>query len=343
MVEVEPRRRARRAGPTIDDVAAAAGVSRGTVSRVLNGGHGASPAAATAVAAAVSATGYVANHSARMLAGARSGAVALVVTESQERLFEDPTFSVLLRELTTRLTAQGFTLFLALATEPEMRAGIVRQVRSGLLDGVLLVSTHGDEPLFGELLDAGAATVVVGPVLGRGAQLPHVRAQNRSGARELTRHLLSRGRTRVAVLAGPTDTAGAHERVAGWADALPGEPDPTMVEHATEYSHEAGRAAMVALLARRPDLDAVFVASDLLAGGALVALADAGLSVPGDVAVGGFDDSVCARTATPPLTTVHLPYELVAQGLVDLLLQRLDGGHPSPVTVPTWLVIRGSS
>jgi DNA-binding LacI/PurR family transcriptional regulator len=145
------------------------------------------------------------------------------------------------------------------------------------------------------------------------------------------------------VLAGPTDTAGSHERVAGWADALPGDPDPSLVEHAAEYSHEAGREGMAVLLARRPDLDAVFVASDLLAGGALVALADAGRSVPGDVAVGGFDDSVLARTSTPPLTTVHLPHDLVAQGLVDLLLQRLDGRRPDPVTVPTWLVIRGSS
>jgi DNA-binding LacI/PurR family transcriptional regulator len=340
---VSPRARGSGPVPTIRDVAKAAGVSRGTVSRVLNGGHWVSPAAAAAVEAAMQQTGYVASHSARSLASGRSGAVALVVTETQERLFEDPTFSWLVKELGLRLRSHGLTLFIALADDTASRAGLVRQLRGGLLDGIVLASTHGDDPLFAELLAIDAAAVVFGHPLGRGIELPYVTTTNLTGAAGITQHLMEIGRRRIAIITGPLDTSGAQQRLAGYRLALGARVDEALFCEAAEYSRQAGRAAMQELLGRQPALDAVFAASDLLADGAMAALAARGLRIPVDVAVAGFDDSMLARTATPPLSTVHTPRSEVADALVRVLVDRIEGRRPAAVELATRLELREST
>jgi DNA-binding LacI/PurR family transcriptional regulator len=336
-------RQASRRGPTIDDVAAVAGVSRGTVSRVLNGGRWVSPAASAAVHKAMRKTGYVVNQSARSLVTRRSDAVAFVLSEPHDLLFEDPNFSVLLRTVTEALAQEHMTLFLTLNGGGDARDRILTYIRGGYVDGVLLVSTHGDDPLFGQLAQAQVPAVVCGRPLGHENVLSYVVADDRGGARLMTQHLLDRGYQKIAMISGPLDTSGGMDRVAGYRDVLGKRVREQLIVEAPMYSHRAGEEAMAKLLKRAPDIEAVFVASDLLAAGAIGTLRRLGRRVPDDIAVGGFDDSRIALTTDPPLTTVHQSFEGLAQEMVQLLTRLIRGAEPSAVQLPTRLVVRKSA
>ena len=334
--------------PTIRDVALEAGVSRSTVSRVLNGGSLVSPDAAEAVRAAMERTRYVASHSARSLKTHRSGAVALVVTENQERLFEDPTTSTVFRGLNARLSEHGQALYLALADDDRTRRSLVQQLRSGLLDGAVLLAVHAADPLFTMLLDPAQhspAVVMSGLPLGAGRRLPYVSARDKAAARQMARYLIGRGRRHIGIVAGPQDTGSGSERLAGFRaafDAAPAGVVPYEAVTAT-YSAEAGERAMLELAAAAPELDAVFAASDLLATGALTALRRLGRRVPDDIALAGFDDSVLARRAEPALTTMRIPFEQATAELVRLLLARIRGETVTSVRLDCELVVRGST
>ncbi|MET0435357.1 MAG: LacI family DNA-binding transcriptional regulator [Cellulomonas sp.] len=331
-----------RRRPTIRDVAAAAGVSRGTVSRVLNGGHWVSPEALAAVQEAIRSTGYSANQHARSLVTGRSNSVAFLLTEPQHLLFEDPTFSILLRAAAEALAAREMPLLLMVAGSQQERRRITDYVAAGHVDGVLLISSHRGNPVVGELLRQGVPTIACGEPLGYEDRIGWVSADDAGGARRMTEHLLSRGRTRVATITGPMDTPGGFRRLAGYRSALGEAYDDDLVAHG-DYTRASGQTAMRELLERRPDLDAVFVASDLMAAGALVALREAGRSVPGDVAVGGFDDSGLAATLEPGLTTMRQPFERIASEMVRLLLEVVEGAEPARITLPTSLVERASA
>jgi DNA-binding LacI/PurR family transcriptional regulator len=285
-----------------------------------------------------------------------SGAIAFVLSEPPDRLFEDPVLGSLLRSCTQLLGDRGRSLMLMLAGTPEERDRTLHFVRGGHVDGVLLVSMHDGDPLAGELQDTGVPVVVCGgpPVtVGRSGSraqphrpqtpMTYVAADDRSGARLMTQYLLDRGRHRIATLAGPADTAGGVERLAGYRDVMGRRATARMIVRSATYSIEAGREAMAQLLRSCPDLDAVFVASDLLAVGALQALHAAGRDVPGDVLVGGFDDSAIAVATRPPLTTVRQPLAQVAAELVEVLLKVISGQPASSRVLATELVVRESA
>lgn len=328
--------------PTIRDVAAAAGVSRGTVSRVINGGHWVSPDALAAVQEAIRTTGYQANQHARSLVTGRSNSIAFLLTEPQHLLFEDPNFSVLLRGAAEALARREMPLLLMVAGTKEERRRIAGYVAAGHVDGVLLISSHRGNPMLAELLKHKVPTVACGVPLGYEGKVGYVAADDRTGASTMTRHLIDTGRERVATITGPMDTPGGTLRLDGYRDALGDRYDQTLVAHG-DYSRESGRLAMLELLERRPDVDAVFVASDLMAAGALVALQSSGRRVPEDVAVGGFDDSGVAAALHPPLTTMRQPFERISAEMVRLLLEVIDGQAPAAVTLPTSLVRRTSA
>ena len=331
-----------RKRPTIRDVAAAAGVSRGTVSRVLNGGHWVSPEALAAVQEAIRTTGYSMNQHARSLATGRSNSIAFLLTEPQHLLFEDPTFSILLRGAAQALGQREMPLLLMVAGTPEERRRITEYITAGHVDGVLLISSHQGNPMVKSLLSNGVPTIACGVPMGYETSIGYVSADDLGGARKMTQHLLDRGRTRVATITGPLDTPGGKIRLEGYRDALGDRFDEVLVAHG-DYSREGGTRAMVELLERVPDLDAVFVASDLMAAGAMTALRDAGRTIPDDVAVGGFDDSGLAATLDPPLTTMRQPFERISFEMVRLLLEVIEGQDPAAVTLPTTLVERAST
>lgn len=328
--------------PTIRDVAAAAGVSHGTVSRFINGGHWVSPEARDAVERAIRETGYTTNHAARSLATGRANSLAFLLTEPQHLLFADPTFALLLRGATEALAQRSMTLVLMIADTAVERANVERYVRAGHVDGVLLISSHESNPLLASLIDAGVPTVCTGEPLGDRAHVPTVSVDEEASARAMTRYLLGEGHRRIAVITGPNDTPGGRYRLRGFRAEMGDLFDADLVEQDV-YSSEAGLAAMTRLLERAPDIDAVFAASDIMAVGAIAAIRRSGLSVPGDIAVAGFDDSGLAATHDPPLTTMRQPWGEISSAMVDMVLQVVAGRAPEPLVLPTTLVVRESA
>jgi DNA-binding LacI/PurR family transcriptional regulator len=317
-------------------------VSRGTVSRVLNGGHYVSSGTLDSVNRAIRKTGYVVNHHARSLVTQRSGSVAFILSDPAERLFSDPNFAVLLRGCTQALAEHDIGLFLCIAVSPSERTRITRFLAAGHVDGALLAAAHAGDPLLDLLATAGVPYVTCGAPLGHESSIAYVAADDRGGARTMVEYLRSTGRTRIATVSGPLDTSGGRQRLEGYRDVMAGAFDPSMVEEG-DYSQDSGERAMSVLLERHPDLDAVFVASDVMALGALVALRRADRLVPQDVAVAGFDDSAAAVAARPALTTMRQPYMRISSEMVRLLLSAVNGEPPAAVILPTELIRRESA
>lgn len=333
------------ARPTLDDVAAHAGVSRATVSRVVNGGAGVRAALVGRVRTSIEELGYVPNYAARSLVTKRHGAVAVVVAEPERTVFTDPFFARNLRGISTELSAADTQLVLLLVEDAHEYQRIGRYLAGNHVDGVLVFSLHRDDPL-PELARRAALPAVYGgrpwsPTPGT----LYVDADNRAGGQSAARHLLERGCRRIATVTGPLDQIASVDRLAGFRDVA-GDIDPAFVEHG-DFTAASGERAAQALLERIPDLDGLFVASDMMAAAALRAIRDSGRRVPDDVAIVGFDDAEFAVSSQPPLTTVHQDIEGLGSAMARLLLRALapgDGAEPlEPVVIPTWLVERSST
>jgi DNA-binding LacI/PurR family transcriptional regulator len=327
-------------------VAALAGVSRGTVSRVINDSPQVSPRAREAVRKAIDELGFVPNRAARTLVTQRTDSVALVVSESEERFFAEPYFAGIVRGISAGLAGSGLQLLLAVAQSPAEREQLEHYLTGQHVDGVLLVSLHGIDTLPGRLEGRGVPTVLGGRPLA-GQPVACVDADNRGGARQAVGHLAAAGRRRIAAIRGPADMTVGQERHSGYLDGLAEAglvADDSLVEPG-DFSLDSGVTAARALLDRRPEVDAVFAASDAMAIGAMRTLRAAGRSVPGDVAVVGFEDSPSAAHTDPPLTTVHQPVEEMGRRLagllIDLITGRADG--VSHVLLDTHLVRRSST
>ncbi|WP_330308955.1 MULTISPECIES: LacI family DNA-binding transcriptional regulator [unclassified Streptomyces] len=341
--------------PTLEAVAARAGVSRATASRVVNGGDGVREPLVERVRRAVEELGYVPNQAARSLVTRRHDAVAVVIAEPETRVFTDPFFALQLRGISKELTAHDSQLVLLLTEGRDDHVRVGRYLAGGHVDGALVFSLHLDDPLPGLIHGAGVPTVFGGrPGWGDGARnsVPtvYVDCDNRGGAREAVRHLVGLGRTRIAHITGALDQTSAVDRLDGFGDVMV-DGDPALVAEG-DFTPAGGERAMRELLERRPDVDAVFAANDLSASGALRVLRERGRRVPDDVAVIGFDDMLpIAEQTDPPLTSVRQDIEEMGRLMARLLLRRLDrgtgdeslGGDPSSVVLPTTLVRRVSA
>jgi DNA-binding LacI/PurR family transcriptional regulator len=268
--------------------------------------------------------------------------VAFLLTEPQHLLFEDPNFAVLLRGAVTALAERNCALVLMLASSKTERVRTVDYLTGGHVDGVLLVSSHSGDTLARELVKAGVPVIACGRPLGLEGRIGYVAADDRQGAQQITEHLIERGRRRIAMITGPMDTSGGVDRLEGFRQALGSRYDEHLLAHG-DYSRASASAAMRQLLCDAPDLDAVFVGSDLMASGALAVLHAAGRAVPKDVAVAGFDDSGLATTLSPALTTVNQPLHVISREMVRLLMDVIGGGTTMGITIPTTVVIREST
>ncbi|MFF4321351.1 LacI family DNA-binding transcriptional regulator [Streptomyces sp. NPDC001568] len=332
--------------PTLEAVAAHAGVSRATASRVVNGGAGVRPPLVEKVRRAIDELGYVPNHAARTLVTRRNGAVAVIIAEPEFRIFSDPFFEQQVRGISRELTAHDTQLVLLWVEGPGDHERIARYLGGGHVDGALAFSLHNDDSLSAVIAGARIPAVFGGrPAPGTGPTVPFVDCDNRGGAREAVRHLVGLGRRAIAHISGPGDQTSALDRILGYRDILV-DADPALLCRG-DFTEESGVRAMAELLDRRPDVDAVFAANDLMASGALRTLRERGVRVPQDVAVVGFDDmQSVVRSTSPSLTTVHQDIEGMGRLMVRLLVRLLEGTGPevpASVITPTSLVLRDSA
>ncbi|KAA9153611.1 LacI family transcriptional regulator [Amycolatopsis acidicola] len=349
MVESAPSRKGGYVDdrPTLEDVAAFAGVSRSTASRALNGDANVSSRAKDAVLAAARDLGYSPNQAARSLVTRRTGAVAVVLSEPEDLLLGDPYRNAVMRAAYRALADSGSQMVLLFNDGPDDHARTLRFLEGGHVDGALVFAPHRADPL-PRALRLLRLPIVFGGQAGNLTRGVHVvDFDNQDGARLAVQHLLDRGRRRVATVAGPQDQTAAVHRLWGWEKTLTDAGlDPDGLAEEGDFTLDGGRAAMERLLARHPDVDGVFVASDLMAAGALRALAAAGKRVPSDVSLVGFDDHpMLAPTLEPPLTTVHqAPADQVGE-MVRTLNALLAGEPVTPrrTVLPVSVKIRESA
>lgn len=331
---------------TLENVAQLAGVSRATASRVLTANPRVSEEARRAVERAAAKLGYVPNHAGRALATGRSDTVALVVFEPTTLLFGDPFFPRLIRGLGDVLNGRDMQLTLLAPQTASDVDRLERYVIAGHADGVLLVSLPASHPLPGRLAARGIP-VVIGGRPPEPERFTHVDVDNVAGAAGAVAHLAGGGRRSIATITGRQDVPAGQDRLRGYRLGMEaaglGE-DEELIE-AGDFTREGGARAMRALLRRRPSLDAVFVASDLMASGAIQALISAGRRVPEDVAVVGYDDDPLAAALQPPLTSVRQPIEEMGREMARLLLGAIHAPDQAPrrLLLTTRLEVRLSS
>ena len=341
--------------PTLEHVAQVAGVSRATVSRVINNVRNVDPALAQAVRDAVEATGYVPNQAARSLVTRRTNSVALVISEGEHRtvtvadpfvgrIFTDPFFGRVVSGLFSVLRPRGVNLVLMFVETDEMRRQLLGYLRQGHVDGVLLVSSHAQDPL-PRLLTESGLPAVLSERPPSALRISYVDSPQGGGARLAADHLAARGCRRVATISGPMDMPAGRDRLDGFREAMSRHGYPYIPAAGGDFTQESGSAAMAQLLDEYPEVDGVFAANDLMALGAITVLHERGRRIPEDVAVVGFDDSHAALLCRPALTTVHQPVEKMAAQMARLLLDRIDSPElpvASAVFDPT-LVVRASA
>lgn len=331
-----------RRRPTLAEVAARAGVSMTVASRVINKAPHVSQDKRKAVEKAIRDLGYAPSRSARALATRKSGVIALAVSGDDPALFADPFFAHLIVGISAALEETDLHLLLCLAASGRSQARFKGLLGTRGVDGVMLVALRGDDPLVHIVERSGLPAVYGGRPL-RGEPRWFVDTDNRGGARKATDHLIGLGRTRIAVITGLPDTEVSEARERGYRDAMAtaGLTPPAVA--AGDFTVNGGAAAMTTLLDSGADLDAVFVANDNMAAGAMRVLRERGRRIPDDVAVVGFDDLEIAIRTDPPLTTVHQPVRALGQEMARMLTALLSGQEPNPLILPTRLVVRESA
>lgn len=330
--------------PTIADVARRAGVSTSTVSYVMNNRNRVSAATRRRVLKAIEELGYRPNNAAQSLATRQMESLGIVVPLSPEAVFSDPFFSEILRGIGRATHRHHYTMVLSMVAEDELYATGAHLLRSKRADGLIIVDPRGAQSQIPQLVDEGFPVVVIGRQ--EDPRVMWVDVDNVSGGYQAARHLLEgREDGSVAIISGPREHPSACDRLTGYRRALEefGYAWDDVALAYGDFSEKSGYECMRQLLGKRPPRR-VLAANDLMAAGAYQAIAEAGLSIPGDVAVVGFDDLPYGNYLTPPLTTVRQPTAELGETAGEMLLAALEGKDaPASVTLPVSLVIRGSS
>jgi LacI family transcriptional regulator len=330
---------------SVRDVAAAASVSVGTVSNVLNRPDKVAPATVARVTAAIEALGFVRNDAARQLRAGRSRSIGLVVLDVRNPFFTD-----VARGAEDRAAEEGMTILLGNSDEnADRERAYLDLFEEQRVAGVLISPLADDLPRLQRLRDRGTAVVLVDREVAD-QTFSSVAVDDVVGGYLAVRHLLDIGRNRIAFVGGPESIRQVADRLAGARRAIAESPGATLEVVATEsLSVLAGRAAAEGIRERaasaRPD--AIFAANDLLAMGVLQALMmQGGVDVPGEIALIGYDDIDFASAAVVPLSSIRQPAALIGYTAVDLLLKEaggVDGAERERVIFQPELVVRGST
>jgi len=332
--------------PTLEEVARLAGVSRSTVSRVINNQPNVRPQTRERVWQAIRKSGYQPHAVARSLVTNRTQIIGLVTPETVTTLFVDPFFPLLLRGATEACNTHQYQLMLSLFTGPADQQEMYQRVlRNGYLDGVIVASTSLDDRLIPNLLRDRIPFVSVGRYPNE--RVHYVDVDNVGGARIAVEHLIRLGHRRIATITGRLDMIAGEDRLSGYRQALEARRIPVEEELIVkgDFTESSGMVSMQRLLAVSPS--AVFVASDAMAIGALKALHQAGRRVPEDIALVSFDDIPIAAAVEPALTTVRQPIHHLGPMAVEVLVGLLKGPPEAEppiqkIILPTELVVRES-
>jgi len=330
---------------TIEHIATLAGVSRSTVSRVLNDHPSVRPSVRERVLQVIREQNYAPHAAARSLASSRTDTIGLLVPRSAAKSLADPFIASMIQSVFEASAQQGYFIMLSMLTADLEPAFYERILRSRHVDGVIMFSSDIDDPILPLLIKDGGPLVLIGrhPYF---VDVASVDVENRGGARDAVAHLIDLGHRRIGLINGELQMEAGQARRDGYKQALLEagigiEPD-LMVEGF--FSETAAYQAMLTLLDLPRPPTAVFAASDGMAIGALHAIRQRELRVPDEIALIGYDDLPLAAYATPPLTSVHQPIGEMGAQAVRLLLEQIKGQAPvAPVRLPARLVIRESS
>lgn len=333
---------------TSRDVAEAAGVSRTTVSFVLNDVQNIQISEETRqrVWEAARRLGYYPDASARSLASQRSGNIGVLLCRSADRVFSDVFLAEVLTGIHEVIHPRRYHILLEAIEDLTVPDAYIALVRSRQVDGLIISGPRTDDRQLRNLEAEGFPVVLLGRLPGSG--LCQVDVDHRAAARTAVDYLLHRGHRRLAFISqGPPIYTATQARLHGYSETLSaaGLPrDEALIQHGN-FSRASGYVAMQELLRLEQRPTAVFVGSDLVAFGALAAARDAGLRIPEDVAIVGFDDVPMAADMTPPLTTVHLPARLLGHTAAEILMRQMKGEAITQRTVllDTYLVVRQSA
>lgn len=329
----------------LEQIAQLSGVSRSTVSRVINNDPKVRDETRVRVRSIIQQLNYRPNAAARSLAGGKTFILGLVIPTGVASVFTDPYFPTLIRGISAACREHEFSVMLWLAEPDFERRTVMNVLRNGFIDGVIVSSMPVDEVI----VDALSRSTLPFILVGRDPSHPdvsYVDVENRRGAIEATTHLIRMGRRRIATITGPLNTIVGIDRRDGYLEALQQrgiEPDPNLIIEGDFSEEEGYRLTRTRLLALEPD--AIFTASDAMSMGALRAAREAGKRIPEDIAVVGFDDMPFAARADPPLTTVRQPIQslgsLAAETLIDMIEHEGDS-YTRRILLPTELIIRKS-
>ncbi|MBX3091683.1 MAG: LacI family DNA-binding transcriptional regulator [Cryobacterium sp.] len=329
------------AAPTLEMVAALAGVSRSTVSRVVNSSPKVTPEVVEAVNAAIVTLGYVPNRAARTLASRKTDSIALVIPENTAKFFADPYFASVIQGVATYLSKTEYTLTLLIASETDPRK-TRRYLSGGNVDGALVLSHHSDDHSYVEL---GKTLPIVfgGRPMSEGGPSHVVDVDNVAAASTAVQYLIDHGKKRIATIAGPQDMAAGLDRLEGWRRSLAAAGLPATLFEAADFTPAGGASAMQRILDTGEPFDGLFAASAQMASGALAVLREHGIDVPGHVGITTIDNDYYAKNATPPLTTVDQPSVRQGATMAEVLVRIIRGEHVDMLTImPTELIERSS-
>ena len=326
---------------TIRDVARDSGVSIATVSRVFNHSPLVSGGTRERVLAAAERLGYWPNGIARSLITNRTHAVGVLLPELHGEFFSE-----LIHGIDVAARAQGLHLLVSRATSTAAELGAALRSMRGRVDALIVMAPDPDASV--ALRDcAGQVPAVLLNTADPQPECDTLSVANFDGAYGIVRHLIRLGHRDIATLTGPGHNIDARQRREGYRAALrdAGLSVDPLLEFAGDFTEPSGYAAAARVMARDPRPTALFVANDHMVIGVLGALGDAGMRVPDDLAIAGFDDIPMARYLTPPLTTVHVDLFRMGQRAMELLLETRRGGPAvggRHEVLPTTLVVRGS-
>lgn len=328
---------------TLEDIAKISGVSRSTVSRVINHDRRVSPQTRENVLRVVGECNYFPNLAARGLASGHTNVLGVIIPAGVPSLFTDPYFPILLQGVSIACNKQDYSVMLSLSDAEYEKRLVGRIIQNHLVDGVIVASTLLSDPIQNTLLDSDLPFVMIGRQPNLAANFIDV--DNTQGVRVGMEYLIEQGYTRIAHITGPLNQMAGLDRLQGYKDALltaDREVDPNLVAEGN-FTELGGYLGMKTLLPFKPD--AVFAASDVTAIGAMRYLNEVGLHVPTDIGIVGFDDIPASSTSTPPLTTVRQPIHGMGEAAANLLIEVIENSYKEfkRITLPTELVVRNST